>query len=239
MMPRANHINATNFPSASPTNADISSVTETPLPISFRNSIPVAGMVPLTMVDFPGRLALVIFTQGCPWRCSYCHNAGMRAIGVATDGSWHQVCDQLDRRRGFLEAVVFSGGEPTLHPGLESALGTVREKGFLTGLHTAGIFPERLRRLLPLLDWVGLDIKAPFDERYARLTGDRQSAGKVSASLDLLLTSEIPFQLRTTVTPGPQGEQLFAAVRRELRQRGAPDPVKQLARPAPALEPVL
>jgi pyruvate formate lyase activating enzyme len=239
MMPRANHIRGTKLPSASPTNADLSSGTEIPQSTGWREPIPVAGLVPLTTVDFPGRLALVIFTQGCPWRCSYCHNAGMRSIGGATDGSWHQVCNQLDRRRGFLEAVVFSGGEPTLHTGLESALRTVREKGFLTGLHTAGIFPERLRRLLPLLDWVGLDIKAPFDERYARLTGDRQSANKARASLDLLLASGIPFQLRTTVTPGPQGEQLFAAVCRELRQRGAPEPVKQLARPASALEPVL
>jgi pyruvate formate lyase activating enzyme len=131
-----------------------------------------------------------------------------------------------------LEAVVFSGGEPTLHPGLEAAIRTVRQKGFLAGLHTAGIFPERLRRLLPLLDWVGLDIKAPFDERYARLTGDNQGAAKAQASLDLLLAAGIPFQLRTTVAPGPQGEQTFAAVRQQLREQGAPEPVKQFVRPA-------
>jgi pyruvate formate lyase activating enzyme len=192
--------------------------------------IPVAGVVPLTTLDFPGRLALVVFTQGCVWHCPYCHNAGMRPRTAPTAWCWRQVCELLDRRRGLLEAVVFSGGEPTLHPGLETALRTVRAKGFLTGLHTAGIFPEHLQRLLPLLDWVGLDIKAPFDERYPRLTGDSRSAIKASASLDLLLAAANPFQLRTTVTDDLPGERIFEEVRAGLRHRGAPEPVRQSAR---------
>jgi len=127
--------------------------------------IPVAGIVPLTTVDFPGSLALVVFTPGCPWGCGYCHNREFRRIGRPSSPGWQVVCELLDKRRGFLEAVVFSGGEPTLHPGLETALQMVRGMGFQTGLHTAGIFPERLTQLLPWLDWVGLDVKAPFDER--------------------------------------------------------------------------
>ncbi len=206
------------------------------VPISTRASafteetVPVAGIVPLTTVDFPERLAMVVFTQGCPWRCSYCYNAHMRRLGLPTHWRWRQVCDLLDCRRGFLEAVVFSGGEPTLHRGLGNAVRTVKSKGFLVGLHTAGIFPERLRILLPLLDWVGLDIKAPFDEGYARLTGDRQSAAKVRASLKMLLASGIHFQLRTTVTPDAQGEYSFEEVRRLLRRLGAPEPLKQFVR---------
>lgn len=193
--------------------------------------IPVAGVMPLTTVDFPDRLALVVFTQGCPWRCPYCHNAGMRPLAAPTNWSWRQVCDLLDRRRGFLEAVVFSGGEPTLHRGLETALRTVRDKGLLTGLHTAGIFPERLPQLLRWLDWVGLDIKAPFDERYAQLTGDQRSATKVLASLVLLQSWGVPFQLRTTVGQGATSEPDFDELHQQLRQLGAPEPVRQEVRP--------
>jgi len=78
--------------------------------ISRDENIPVAGIVPLTTVDFPNRLALVVFTAGCPWRCSYCHNASLRKIGRPAAGRWRHVCDLLEERRGFLEAVVFSGG---------------------------------------------------------------------------------------------------------------------------------
>ncbi|HRY50633.1 MAG TPA: anaerobic ribonucleoside-triphosphate reductase activating protein [Candidatus Paceibacterota bacterium] len=207
------------------------SAIEQPTGSSTDELIPVAGVVPLTTVDFPDRLSLVVFTQGCPWRCGYCYNAGLRSIGQSTVWSWQCVCRLLEERRGFLEAVVFSGGEPTLHRGLETALRTARSKGFLTGLHTAGIFPERLPHLLPWLDWVGLDIKAPLDERYTRLTGDDQSVTKVLASLILLQSWGLPFQLRTTVGPGALSELDFEQLRQQLRPLDAPEPVRQNVRP--------
>jgi pyruvate formate lyase activating enzyme len=197
---------------------------------SWEDPIPVAGLVPLTTVDYPNRLAMTVFTQGCPWRCPYCHNAGLRQVGQPVQLRWRRICDVLDRRRGCLEAVVFSGGEPTMQADLGTALQAVRERGFLTGLHTAGMFPERLRRWLPWLDWVGLDIKAPFDDRYARLTGDPSSAAKTRASLDLLMAAGIPFQLRTTVANDADGESQFGAVCRQLRELGAPEPVRQSLR---------
>lgn len=194
--------------------------------------LPVAGLVPLTTVDYPGHLAMVVFTQGCRWHCPYCHNGAMRPLGVLGQIRWAQVCEQLERRRGFLEAVVFSGGEPTLHAGLEPALRQVRAMGLLTGLHTAGMCPDRLRRLLPLLDWVGLDLKAPFDERYTRLTGDSHSAARVQASLALVRSAPIPYQLRTTVPPTPEGERDFADLCAALDRQGLPRSVRQVARSA-------
>jgi len=193
--------------------------------------ISVAGIVPLTTVDFPDRLALVVFTQGCPWRCGYCHNARLRPIGQPTSWRWQQVCDLLNKRHGFLEAVVFSGGEPTLQCGLATAMQTVRRKGFLVGLHTAGIYPKRLSELLPCLDWVGLDIKAPLDKRYAQLTGDNESAAKVLASLRLIQSARIPFQLRTTVGPGALSEPEFEELKWQLRHLNAPQPVRQEVHP--------
>lgn len=192
--------------------------------------LPVAGLVPLTTVDYPGHLAMVVFTQGCRWHCPYCHNGAMRPLGVPGQLRWTQVREQLERRRGFLEAVVFSGGEPTLHAGLGEALRQVRALGFLAGLHTAGMCPDRLRGVLPLLGWVGLDLKAPFDERYARLTGDPQGAARAQSSLALVRAAGIPYQLRTTVIPTPEGERDFADLCAALDRQGFPRPVRQLAR---------
>ena len=189
--------------------------------------IPIAGVVPLTTVDFPERLATVVFTQGCPWRCGYCHNALLRSSDQNGQWRWSDVCSLLDDRRGFVEAVVFSGGEPTLHSGLASAIRAVRKKTFLAGLHTAGMFPDHLRTLLPLLDWVGLDIKASFDTHYAQLTGDAQSADKVKASLKILKASGVPFQLRTTVADNAHGDRIFEEVRKCLTDLGAGEPIRQ------------
>jgi pyruvate formate lyase activating enzyme len=136
----------------------------------------------------------------------------------------------LEDRQGLLEAVVFSGGEPTLHTELAAAMQEVRTRGFLVGLHTAGIFPERLRHLLQWADWVGLDIKAPLDQRYSQLTGDNLGASKVLASLKILQSSSVPFLLRTTVASDLEGEIQYKAVCGQLRQLGAPMPEKQLLR---------
>lgn len=193
--------------------------------------LPVAGVVPMTTVDFPGRLAMVIFTQGCPWRCPYCHNAAMRPFGVPSAFTWAQINKLLRERRGFLDAVVFSGGEPLCHPGLSCAIRAARHEGFAVGLHTAGMFPDRLPGLLPELDWVGLDIKAPLDERYDRISGEPGSAAKVLASLTLLLGAKIALQLRTTVAPGLFQDHDLEDLRQQLRALKAPETVVQIARP--------
>jgi pyruvate formate lyase activating enzyme len=205
-----------------------------PLPAG-RDRLPIGGIVPLTTTDYPGRLALVVFTQGCPWRCPYCHNRQLQTIRKNDAWNWPRVHRLLEARQGFLEAVVFSGGEPTLHAGLGRALRRVREMGLLTGLHTAGMFPEHLSSLLPWLDWVGLDIKAPLDNRYSRLTRDNASAAKVRQSLDCLRANYTNFQLRTTVGPGALSEADFEALKTQLHVLQAPEPVRQEVRPFAAI----
>lgn len=160
----------------------------------------VGGLVPLSTTDFPGRLAAVVFCQGCPWRCAYCHNPHLLPRRGAQEMHWKTIVEFLQRRRGLLDAVVFSGGEPTLQTGLATAMREVKAMGFEVGLHTAGIDPSRLRDVLPLVDWVGLDIKTAFDD-YAGLTGAPHSGRRARQSLATLLESGAAYEVRTTVDP--------------------------------------
>jgi len=179
--------------------------------------IEVSGLVPFTTVDFPGRLAAVVFCQGCAWRCGYCHNAHLRDFSPGTL-AWHEVKDFLLARQGLLEAVVFSGGEPLAQPALARAMGEVRNLGFMVGLHTAGSNVQRLRQVLPLVDWVGLDIKAPA-VRYREITGAR-GARAVYRCLAALIAAGVPYEVRTTVD-ARLGSADLDAIREELHAAGA------------------
>ena len=106
----------------------------------------------------------------------------------------------LRRRRGLLDAVVFSGGEPTLQDALPQAIEEVRQLGFKIGLHTGGTYPARLKEILPLLDWVGMDIKADFGD-YARVTDTPGSGDKALECARMLLDSGIACEFRTTAHP--------------------------------------
>ena len=161
-------------------------------------SLRVGGLTPLTTIDYPGELAAVVFCQGCPWRCSYCQNDHLLPPHGDNELPWAEVLAFLRRRRALLDALVFSGGEPTLQSALPAAIGEVRELGFKVGLHTAGPYPQRLARVLPLVDWVGLDIKAPPGD-YPTLTGLPGSGEHAWKSLHLLLASGVAHEVRVTV----------------------------------------
>lgn len=157
----------------------------------------VGGVASFSATDYPGKLAAVLFVQGCPWRCGYCHNPHLQPRPPESPLAWPQVLDFLRRRRGLLDAVVFSGGEPTIEPALAEAIAAVRELGFAVGLHSAGIYPRRLGEILPLLDWIGLDIKAPFDD-YERITGVPDSGRQARQCAEAVLASGVAHEFRTT-----------------------------------------
>ncbi len=158
----------------------------------------IGGLTALSTTDYPGQLSAVVFCQGCPWRCGYCHNPHLLARRGDDEIAWKDILALLERRRGLLDAVVFSGGEPTLQAGIADAMREVKQMGFRVGLHTAGIAPRRLAALLPLADWVAMDIKAPFDA-YAATTGRHASGDSALESLRLILASGIDHEFRTTV----------------------------------------
>jgi pyruvate formate lyase activating enzyme len=182
-------------------------------------SLRVGGVTPLSATDWPGQLAAVVFCQGCPWRCGYCHNPDLIQAQSKSEIAWAEVLAFLKRRQGLLDAVVFSGGEPTLQASLAEAMSEVRALGFKIGLHTGGMYPKRLAAVLPLIDWVGMDVKAPFAD-YARITGVKDSGDPVQESLDLLLASGVNYEIRTTVHPALLADEEVVDMARALSARG-------------------
>lgn len=175
----------------------------------------IGGFTPLSSTDWPGMLSAVVFCQGCSWRCRYCHNPELIPTQSTHETRWEAILEFLKRRRGLLDAVVFSGGEPSLQAGLRDAMREVRELGFKIGLHTAGIYPKQLKEILPLVDWVGLDVKAPFAD-YARITGVPGSGERAQACLDLVLQSGVEHEIRTTVHPALLSDKEVEAITRDL-----------------------
>lgn len=200
------------------------------------------GLCRFSSVDWPGRLCAVLFVQGCPWRCGYCHNPGLQARQPAGPG-WDEVLAWLPSRRGLLDGVVFSGGEPLLDTALPEALRRVRELGFATGLHTAGIYPDRLRAVLPLLDWVGLDLKAALDEAgsYGRISAAPGAWQDASSSLALVLDAHrqraLAYECRTTWHPDWLDTEELLRLAGQLREREVRHWVLQEARPTAGWQP--
>lgn len=175
-------------------------------------------------------LAAVIFCRGCSWRCSYCHNAALRDPAGRDSEDFDAILAWLETRQGLLDAVVFSGGEPTLQPALGPAMAAVRAMGFRLGLHTAGIYPKALAAVLPDCDWVGLDIKAPR-AAYDRVTGSHGSDKPAFASLALLRQSGVALEIRTTWHPALMNATELAVLAGELAREGMKDWVLQPFRP--------
>ena len=136
----------------------------------------------------------------------------------------------LRRRQGLLDAVVFSGGEPTLQTGLKQAMTEVRELGFKIGLHTGGAYPSRLGELLPLSSWVGMDIKSGFSD-YDKVTDTPSSGERARESAQMLLASGVPHEFRTTVHSLYHTPASLLALAEELQQMGARHFVLQEFRP--------
>lgn len=193
-------------------------------------ALKVGGVTPFSATDYPGKLAAVVFVQGCPWRCGYCHNPHLQQRTGSSPLTWSEVLALLRRRIGLIDAVVFSGGEPTIDPALACAMQAVRELGFGVGLHSAGMYPRRLAEVLPLVNWVGLDIKAPW-LTYDIITGMPGSARQVRASVQAVLASGVAHEFRTTAHPGLHSESGLLALAHSLRAMGLRHYALQVFRP--------
>jgi len=196
------------------------------------NPIRIGGVETFSTVDFPDKISAVIFMQGCPWRCPFCHNAILQNPQADTGFIWEKFVDFLQSRTKILDGVVFSGGEPLMQEGLAAAMCEVKAMGYLIGLHTGGYNPKHLAEVLPLCNWVGFDIKAPLEvEQYQRAIGGIENLAKVKESLDLLLNSGVDFECRTTCDPRLLTVDSLYAIGQELHKAGVKKYFLQKYRP--------
>ncbi|MCX7030971.1 MAG: anaerobic ribonucleoside-triphosphate reductase activating protein [Spirochaetes bacterium] len=167
----------------------------------------IGGFQNFSLNEFPGKISAVVFCRGCNFRCPYCHNPELVDPARYTP-LWPEdrVIGELAARRGRLQGVVITGGEPTLQEDLEPFIRKVRGLGFAVKLDTNGSDPDALERLLSagLLDHVGLDVKAPLS-KYVALTRADISPNTITRSISTVLASGVDHEIRTTWLPSLLG----------------------------------
>ncbi|NPV14885.1 anaerobic ribonucleoside-triphosphate reductase activating protein [candidate division WOR-3 bacterium] len=166
----------------------------------------ILGFIPTSLVDWDGKITSVIFIGGCNFVCPFCHNSS-----IANDDpslpqiTWDELKPELERKLGWLDGVVVTGGEPLMHPEIFQLCADIKRLGLKVKLDTNGSFPYALKRAmaLQLVDFVAMDIKAPLDERYSIASGrDLPNLAPLRRSIKLLLQSDKEVEFRITLVPG-------------------------------------
>ncbi|EKQ55698.1 MAG: anaerobic ribonucleoside-triphosphate reductase activating protein [Methanobacterium sp. Maddingley MBC34] len=159
----------------------------------------ITGGIIFSSLEYPGKVSLVIFTGGCLLRCPYCHNPEIIEGGEST--SLQDIEHEIDEALDFIDAVVVTGGEPLMQiKEVGKILEYSRKKGLKTKLDTNGCYPERLSKIIELIDYVALDVKAPF-QKYKEVIG-APIGEKVKESMEILANSKCFLECRTTYVPG-------------------------------------
>lgn len=160
----------------------------------------IGGIQRTTLLDFPGKVAAIVFTQGCNFRCGYCHNPELLELNKYTEHDTKDFIDFLKTRIGKLDGVVITGGEPTLQTGLYDFIKEIKALGFAVKLDTNGTNPDILEQLIldNMLDYIAMDIKAPI-EKYPEITGVKIQPDKIFKSINLIINSGVDYEFRTTV----------------------------------------
>jgi pyruvate formate lyase activating enzyme len=161
----------------------------------------IGGLQKISLIDYPGWISAIVFTQGCNFRCPYCHNPEL--VDPAQYGpilSEEEVISFLEKRRGKLDAVTVTGGEPTLQPDLDRFLQEIKGMGYLTKIDTNGSNPDVLERLIRgrLVDYLAMDVKGPL-QKYERIANVKVQTAKIRRSIELITASGIEHEFRTTV----------------------------------------
>ena len=157
------------------------------------------GLQKMTLLDFPGRVACTVFLNGCDFRCPFCHNFEL------VDGTAKPVMEEeellrfLAKRKGLLDGVAITGGEPCLHRDLPELIAKMKDMGFAVKLDTNGYHPDMLEKVLPLVDYVAMDIKNSC-EKYAVTCGlEAMNLSIIEESIRILMAGKVPYEFRTTV----------------------------------------
>ena len=162
------------------------------------------GLQKLTLLDYPGETAATVFLKGCDLKCPYCHNSPLLSSDADPLMTDEELFSFLDQRKGLLDAVVISGGEPCLNRGTEELIKGIKDRGFRVKLDTNGNHPGELKALIDqgLLDYVAMDIKNSLP-KYGLTTGIPEfDTSGIRESVSLLLRGKCSYEFRTTVVRG-------------------------------------
>ena len=159
----------------------------------------IGGFQKMTMLDYPGKVACTIFTYGCNFRCPFCHNATL-VIDEANLFSEDEILSYLNKRKGILDGVCITGGEPLLQKDIFEFLEKVRKTGLLVKLDTNGSYPEKLKEVIDrgLVDYVAMDIKTSL-ENYSKVADVNVKIQDIEKSIQILLENKVDYEFRTTV----------------------------------------
>lgn len=159
----------------------------------------IKGFQKSSFIDYPDKIAGVVFTGGCNFRCPYCHNKEL-VYNLGENIDEREILDELQRRKKYLDGVCITGGEPTLQSGLSDFIVKLKNLGYLVKLDTNGTSPERLKLLIGegLLDYIAMDIKAPL-QNYRIVTVEKVDMEKVKESIEIIKHSGVDYEFRTTI----------------------------------------
>ncbi len=159
----------------------------------------IGGIQKCSLIDFPGKISVILFTSGCNFHCPYCHNPEL-VNETASLLSEEEVFSFLERRKTILDAVTITGGEPTIHDDLVPFIRKIKNMGFLVKLDTNGTNPGVVKQLQEseLIDYVAMDVKAPLAS-YAQTVARPVDVSAIKKSIALLMQGAIPYEFRTTV----------------------------------------
>jgi len=160
------------------------------------------GFQKFSLIDYPGKICAIVFTQGCNFRCPYCHNPELvefnRQDYAAPEED--EIISFLEKRKGKIDALTVTGGEPLLQPDLDTFLTRVKELGYLIKLDTNGSLPSELENVIQnrLIDYIAMDVKSPIG-KYSEVIRARIDTDKILRSINLIMDSGLEYEFRTTV----------------------------------------
>jgi pyruvate formate lyase activating enzyme len=171
----------------------------------------IRGFLETSFLDWDGKVSSLVFLPGCNYKCPYCSNwLLVHEPDSLPEVKLDKIDHFLEARKDFIDGVVITGGEPTIHPGLPELIKHFKDLGLLVKLDTNGTNPKMLSELLSpnskLIDYIAMDIKAPLNEKYDLACGTKVNLAEIKESIELIMSSGIDYEFRTTVIPNLLGE---------------------------------
>lgn len=179
----------------------------------------ISGLQKTTLIDYPGKIAAIVFTRGCNFRCHYCHNPELVDPDIYyPEIKQEEVLDFLEKRRNVLEGVVITGGEPLIHSDIREFIKKIKELDYAVKLDSNGSNPVLLQELIDdnLIDYIAMDIKH-LPQRYHEITPSDPNIEKIKQSIEIIKNSGLPYEFRTTVLPKHFQKNDFIAIGKLLK----------------------